>query len=56
MRAIVDHPEQVRKTVGIPDSKLIIVGIAIGYPDWDHPINRLTTDREKIEKIVTITG
>ena len=53
MRAIVDYPEQVRKLVGIPDSKFIIIGIAIGYPDWDHPINKLRTNREEIENIVT---
>jgi nitroreductase len=53
MRAIVDYPEQVRKLVGIPDSKFIIIGIAIGYPDWDHPINELRTNREEIENIVT---
>jgi nitroreductase len=53
MRAIVDHPEQVRKIVGIPDSKFIMIGIAIGYPDWDHPINELRTNREKLENIVT---
>jgi nitroreductase len=53
MRAIVDYPEQVRKIVGIPDSKFIIIGIAIGYPDWDHPINELRTNREEIENIVT---
>lgn len=53
MRAVVDHPEKVRKVVGIPESKRIAVGIAIGHPDWDHPINRLKTNREKIDKIVT---
>jgi len=53
MRAIVDYPEQVRKVVGIPDSKFIIIGIAIGYPDWDRPINKLRTNREEIDKIVT---
>ena len=53
MRAIVDYPEQVRKIVGIPDAKFIIIGIAIGYPDWDRPINKLRTNREEIDKIVT---
>ena len=53
MRAIVDYPEQVRKVVGIPDSKFVIIGIAIGYPDRDHPINKLRTNREAIAKIVT---
>ena len=54
MRAAVDYPEQVRKVVGIPETKRIIVGIAIGYPDWNHPVNQLSTNRERIEKIVTL--
>ena len=53
MRAIVDYPEQVRKFVGISDSKFIIIGLAIGYPDWDHSINELRTNREALENIVT---
>jgi nitroreductase len=53
MRAIVDFPTELRKQVGIPDSKQIIVGIAIGYPDWNHPVNQLKTEREALEKIVT---
>ena len=54
MRAIVDYPEQVRKIVEIPNSKRLIVGIAIGYPDRNHPIARLKTNREKIYKIITV--
>ena len=53
MRAIVDFPTELRKQIGIPDSKQIIVGIAIGYPDWNHPVNQLKTEREALEKIVT---
>jgi nitroreductase len=52
MRAIVDYPDQARRALRIPVSKRIIVGIAVGYPDWDHPINLLRTDREKIENVV----
>jgi nitroreductase len=54
MRAAVDYPEQVRKVTKIPETKRIIIGIAIGYPDWDHPVNQLMTNREEIEKIVTL--
>ncbi|MCF8082585.1 MAG: nitroreductase [Deltaproteobacteria bacterium] len=53
MRAIVDYPLLVRKIVGIPESKRIIVGIAIGYADTTHPINSLRTERENVQKIVT---
>jgi nitroreductase len=53
MRAIVDYPFLIRKIVGIPESKRIVVGIAIGYPDASHPINSLRTEREEVQRIVT---
>jgi nitroreductase len=56
MRAVVDYPEHLRKIAGIPESKRIIIGLAVGYPDWNHPIARIKTDREKIENIVTFVG
>lgn len=54
MRAIVDFPEQVREVVGIPDSKNIVIGMTIGYPDWDHPINSFQTERENLENLLTV--
>ena len=54
MRAIIDFPEQVREVVGIPDSKNIVIGMTIGYPDWDHPINSFQTERENLEDLLTV--
>ncbi|MDY6881253.1 MAG: nitroreductase [Desulfatiglans sp.] len=56
MRAIVDYPEQIREILDLPDSKRLIVGLSLGYPDWDHPSNKITTEREDLEKIVTFKG
>jgi len=56
MRAIVDYPKHLRKIVGIPESKRIMIGLAIGYPDWEHPITGIKTAREEIENIVTFVG
>ncbi|RLB20049.1 MAG: nitroreductase [Deltaproteobacteria bacterium] len=56
MRAIVDYPKRLRKIVGIPESKRIMIGLAIGYPDWEHPITGIKTAREQIENIVTFVG
>jgi len=56
MRAIVDYPEQVREIVGVPDSKRIILGMTIGYPDWEHPINRVESERERLENLLTVVG
>jgi len=54
MRAIVDYPETVKTIVGIPQSKRAIIGLAMGYPNWDDPINRLRTERESLDKTVTV--
>jgi len=46
----------VRKYTGIPQSKRMVVGIAIGYPDWDFPANKLETVREPVDGFVTWCG
>ncbi len=50
---VIFYPEELRRIVNIPNSKQIIIGIAIGYPDWNNPLNSLRTDREPIEKLMT---
>ena len=52
----VQYPEVVRKFTGIHKSKRIIVSIAIGYPDWDFPANKLESKREPVESITTWCG
>lgn len=49
-------PEVVRRFTGIPESKRIMICIAIGYPDWDFPANKLKTNREPVDSIVTWCG
>jgi len=43
----------IRKTLNIPDSKMIIMGISLGYPDNEAYINKLTMDRIPVEEFVT---
>jgi len=47
------YPDEVRRITGIPESKRIVIGIAIGYPDWDHPLNSLRTGRAPVEELAT---
>ena len=49
-------PEVVRKHTGIPESKRIMMSIAIGYPDWDFPANKLDTPREPVDNVITWCG
>jgi nitroreductase len=50
------YPDIIRKVVDIPASKLIAVGIAIGYPDWENPVNERSTERESLDSITRWYG
>lgn len=50
------YPDVVRKFADISESKRIIIAIAIGYPNWDFPANRVQTTRETVESITTWCG
>ncbi len=49
-------PEVLRRIIGIPESKRIVIAITIGYPDWDFPANKLESKREPVEAITTWCG
>ena len=49
-------PEALREFVSIPESRRISISIAIGYPDWDFPANKLESKREPVENITTWVG
>lgn len=50
------YPDVLRLVLEIPESKIFLLGIAIGYPDWDDPINQFRTEREPLERIATWHG
>jgi hypothetical protein len=50
------YPDIIRKVVKIPESKLIALGIAIGYPDWDNPVTQSRTQREPMDSVVKCYG
>lgn len=50
------YPDIIRKVLGIAQSKLIALGIAIGYPDWGNPINESRTEREALDEVTKWYG
>lgn len=48
-----DYAQQVKSFLNIPETKRLIVGMSIGYPDMDAPANQLKTDRVANNEIVT---
>ncbi|MBN1614160.1 MAG: nitroreductase [Deltaproteobacteria bacterium] len=50
------YPEVFRQYAGIPESKRIMVPIAIGYPAPDAPANRVRSGREPLHGITSWCG
>jgi nitroreductase len=50
------YPDVLRKVLGIPDSKVIVLGISVGYPDWDDPVNQFRSEREPLDNVSTWHG
>ena len=46
------YPGILREKLGLPDSKLMVIGIPIGYADPDFGANQFRTSREPFEKMV----
>lgn len=50
------YPEVLREICDIPETKQIIMAIAVGYPNWDFPANRLETTREAVDTLTRWCG
>lgn len=50
------YPDVLRELAEIPDTKRIVMAIAIGYPDRDFPANRIETTRVPIDEITLWRG
>ena len=51
---LTDYAKQVKEFLGIPESKRLVLGISIGYPDLESPVNSSRTDRISMDEIVRI--
>lgn len=47
-----DYARDVKKFLGLPESKRLVLGISIGYPDMESPANAFRTDRSATSDIV----
>jgi len=49
MTMAIAWPDIVRELLGIPESKLIALGIPVGYPDTEAPVNTFERTREPLD-------
>jgi nitroreductase len=50
------YPAVLRQCAGIPESKRVLAAIALGFPDWDFPANKLESTREHIDNMTNWCG
>jgi nitroreductase len=46
------YSEEIKEELGIPDNKSVVIGAALGVPDWDAPINRFKSSRDPLDRFV----
>ena len=49
---IAAYEEEVKDALNIPDGKSVVIGVALGYPDRESPVNRFTSSREGQAKTI----
>jgi nitroreductase len=49
---ITAYEDEVKDLLNIPENKNVVIGLALGYPDLDIPINRFKSPREDLDKMV----
>jgi nitroreductase len=47
--SIAEYPDIVRRLVQVPDTRALVCGMALGWPDTSAPVNNYRTAREPVE-------
>jgi nitroreductase len=48
-----DYAREIKQFLSIPETKRLVLGMSVGYPDMNSPANAMRTDRSGTEEIVT---
>jgi len=54
--APVSYPGEIRSLLNIPESKQLVVAIALGYPDEEAKANKFRSNRVPLDEVVTWHG
>jgi nitroreductase len=49
---ITAYEDEIKDLLNIPENKNVVIGVALGYPDWESPINRFKSFREDLDKFI----
>lgn len=51
--SLAEYPDLVRQHLELPPTQKIVCGMALGYPDLQHPVNQYRTQREPLENFLS---
>ena len=54
--ALANYGDLVHRHLDLPDSEMVVCGIALGHADPDHPANRVRTERRPLDAFATFRG
>ncbi len=52
--ALASYPQIVRQALGLPESEVVVCGMALGWEDPQAPVNRTRTEREPLARYFTV--
>lgn len=50
------YPELIKEITGMPIESRLTAAVAVGYPDWSFPANKLDSTREPVETVTSWHG
>lgn len=50
--SITNYPDAIRQSLGIPGTGMVLVGVSLGYPDPEAPINSYRSSRVSLDDFV----
>jgi nitroreductase len=46
------YEDDVKDELSIAENKEVVIGVALGFPDWESPINRFVSPRDRLDAFV----
>jgi nitroreductase len=48
---IKSYADEVKDALNISEDKEVVIGVALGYPDWNSPVNNFKTPRDGVQEV-----
>jgi nitroreductase len=49
---IAAYGDEIKDLLNIPENKNVVIGIALGYPDWENPVSQYKSSRQSVGNLV----